>query len=89
MEVIQIWLQIQTILNKNKSKNNLERVGDFIVANQPVKSPTTPDGLNILYTPLASLPQVSFIQSLLDPVHVFSKFGNSPRAFRMRLKLVI
>jgi Ran GTPase-activating protein (RanGAP) involved in mRNA processing and transport len=57
IEVIQIWLQIQTILNKNKSKNNLERVGDFVVANQPVKSPTTPDGLNILYTPLASLPQ--------------------------------
>lgn len=80
MEVIPIWLQIQAILNKNKSKNNLERVGGFVLANTPVKSPTTPDGLNILYTPLATLPQVSFMQLKLDPVRDshFWKFAFTP-----------
>jgi len=72
MEVIQIWLQIQAILNKNKSKNNMERVGDFKLANHPVKSPTTPDGLNVLYTSLATLPQVRLKKSRLTiPNFVF------------------
>jgi hypothetical protein len=57
-QVMMLWLEIQQMLNANRTEENLKRGRNRRLIGEPSPSRPAPNGTSIPYTPLAQLPHV-------------------------------